>query len=46
MFILNIPNLQRLKLDFPTNLTAQTAQKLQIPVSFHVMFYDIHNNKS
>ena len=28
---------------FPTALTAQTAQKLQIPVSFHVMFYDKHN---
>ena len=39
MFILNIPNLHRLKLDFfLTAVTAQTAQKLQIPVSFHVMF--------
>ena len=27
---------------FPTALIAQTAQKLQIPVSFHVMFCDKH----
>ena len=45
MFILNIPNLHRLKLDFfPTALTAQTAQKLQSPVSFHITYiYDKHN---